>query len=252
MSGVCPSLARVTRPLTSPSRLKLWPSQSHPHRSHDPPHANRLPTHQQCMHNTTSRSCFRAGLNRCLFFLFSPKFVCSTPRPQQPTCLPAHPYAPELEAPTPLRALTNIPLHTRHRITPSQSRSRRHLYATLAPLCTPVPKPRTCTTHARPVEVSVFVGARTGESTFCYFYFYFFFAFLFFFSPVRLRTLSTHIRTLSSRAPTLAWPEDKTAVPLQGLNDSNYLHPHRVHPSPMSHPRSQRTASSRHTTDYPL
>jgi len=107
--------------------------------------------------------------------------LCSLPlTTHTPPCMP---LCPELEAPTPLQALTNTALHTRHRITPPQSHSRCHLYATLVPLCTPALKLRTCMTHTRPVEVSVFVGARTSESVLLFFYFYFFFShFTFFFS----------------------------------------------------------------------
>ena len=177
--------------------------------------------------------------------------LCSPPpTTHMPPCTPLR---PELEAPTPSQALMNTALHTRHRITPPQSHSHCRLYATLVPLCMPALKPHTCTTHVRPVEVSVFVGARTGESALLFFYFYFFFSlYFFFFSPVRLCTLSTHIQIPSSRTPTLAWPEGKTVAPLQGLNDSNYLHPHCVHPLPMSHPWFQCMASSWHTMDYPL
>jgi len=187
------------------------------------------------------------------FFLFFPWvcMLCSLPLTthMQP-CMPLH---PELEVPIPLQALTNTTLHTHHRIMPPQSHSCCYLYATLMPLCMPTLKPCTCTTHMRPVEVSVFVGARTSESAFLFFYFYFFFHFsFFFFSPVHLCTLSIHIWILSSCTPTLTWPEGKTAAPLQGLDDSNYLHPYHVHPLPMSHPQFQCGASSWHTTDYPL
>jgi len=202
-------------PLTSPLQLKLWPSQSHPHRSHNVPHANHWPACQQCMHNTTSRSCFHAGLNRLFFFIFFPRVrvLCSPSlTTHTPPCAP---LCPELEAPTPSQALTNTTLHTRHRITPPQSHSHCCLYATLVPLCTPALKPRTCTTHARPVEVSVFVGARTGESAFLFFYFYFFFFTLLFFfqSCMFVHPFNTHPNTVLARPhPCLARRQNSGAI----------------------------------------
>jgi len=87
------------------------------------------------------------------------------------------------------------------------------------PPCTPTPKPHTCMTHAWPVELSIFVWVSPFFVFFFLFLFYCFF--FFFFSPVHLCTLLTHIQTPSSCAPTLAWPEGKTVVPSQGLNDGD-------------------------------
>jgi len=148
------------------------------------------------------------------FFLFFPRVcvLCSPPlTTHTPPCVPLH---PELEAPTLSQALTNTALHTCHRITPPQSHSHCHLYATLVPLCTPALKPRTCTTHARPVEVSVFVGAQTGESVFLFFTVTFFFALLFFFQSCTFaHPFSTHPNTvLACPHPRLARRQNSGAI----------------------------------------
>jgi len=138
---------------------------------------NRLPMHRLRMHNTTSQSHFCVCLI-FFFFPFPPDFVCSTIHPRSPTCFPAHlmsrirstnaiasldehrpPHPPPNHATTSAPIAVCIPSLPRH---------------PCAPPCTPAPKPCTCTTHARPVELSVFVWV-SPFFVFVFYYFFFFF-----------------------------------------------------------------------------
>ena len=146
------------------------------------------------------------------FFLFFPQVcvLCSPPlTTHTPPCTLLR---PELEVPTLSQALTNTALHTCHRITPPQSHSRCHLYATLMPLCTPALKPHTCTIHTRPVEVSVFVGAQTGESAFLFFSF--FLLLLFFFQSCTFaHPFNMHLNTILAHPhPHLARRQNSGAI----------------------------------------
>jgi len=180
---------------------------------------NRLPMCRLRMHNMTSQSRFCACSNFFFFFPFPPDFVCSTIHPRPPMRFPMHLMSR-------IRSTNTIASLDEHRpphLPPNHATTSAPVAVCIpslpchpcVPPCMPAPKPRTRMTHARPVELGVFVWV----SPFFVFVFYYFF--FFFFSPVRLCTLLTHIRTPSSRAPTLAWPEGKTVAPSQGLDDGD-------------------------------
>ena len=165
---------------------RIVPSQSHPHRSHNLPHANRLPTRQQRIHNTTSRSCFRAGLNRCFFFFFFSFFPLSScaplPGPNNP-CASLCAHTPRIGS---AHAIASLDKH--HPLYPPPNHAtteplRRRLYATLAPLCMPALKPHTCMTHARPWRLAFLWGLEPVSPLF-FFLLLLFFLFSFFFFSV--------------------------------------------------------------------
>jgi len=158
------------------------------------------------------------------FFPFFPPSSCA------PLPAPDNPHAslrtlmPRIESAHAIASLDkHCPPH------PPQSHSCRCLYATLAPLCMPALKPCTCTTHSA-CGLAFLWGLEPVSLLYFFFTFTFFsLYFFFFFSPVHLHTLSTCIQTPSLRAPTLTWPEGKTAAPSQGLDDGNYLYPPLAH-----------------------
>ena len=174
--------------------------------------ANRLPTRRLRTHNTTSQSRFCA-CSIFFFSLFSPT-SCAPPSTSDHPRASLRTLRPEFEAPTPSQVLTNTAVHTCHRITlpqplPSPSLCR-HCHAALARLSAHPHRSHAHARHARPVEVGVFVGVRTGESAFRFFLL--FFHFRFFFPVLCICAPSRHAPKHRPRAPP-PLPDQKIKLP---------------------------------------